>query len=84
MAGTSRPLLVTDRGLAPQPITMRALDILEDAGLGRAVFSDVNPNPNEKCLAYGLEDFTTGKRDGVIAFGGGSGLDGPDSLGLMH
>lgn len=74
-AGISRPLLVTDRGLADLPITRNALDILEAAGLGRAIFAEVDPNPNETNLAAGIAAFKAGAHDGVIAFGGGSGLD---------
>ncbi len=74
-AGMNRPLLVTDRGLADLPITRAALDILESAGLGRRLFAEVDPNPNEQNLAAGVEAFRAGGHDGVIAFGGGSGLD---------
>ena len=74
-AGITRPLLVTDRGLADKPITQRALDMLDAGGLGRAMFSEVDPNPNEKNLEAGLEVYRAGGHDGVIAFGGGSGLD---------
>ncbi|MBR9848187.1 MAG: iron-containing alcohol dehydrogenase, partial [Rhodobacteraceae bacterium] len=73
--GMSKPLLVTDKGLASLPITLQALDILEGAGLGRAIFSEVDPNPNEINLAAGLKVYRDGDHDGVIAFGGGSGLD---------
>ena len=37
-AGIKKPLLVTDRGLANMDITTRTLDLLEAAGLGRAMF----------------------------------------------
>ena len=74
-AGMQKPLLVTDRGLAGLPITSATLDLLEAAGLGRALFADVDPNPNEHNLAAGLEAYRSGGHDGVIAFGGGSGLD---------
>jgi alcohol dehydrogenase class IV len=74
-AGITRPLLVTDRGLASMAITTQALDILDAAGLGRALFADVDPNPNEKNLAAGLAAYKAGGHDGVVAFGGGSGLD---------
>ena len=73
--GITRPLLVTDKGLASLPITAQALDILEGVGLGRAIFSEVDPNPNEQNLAAGLKAYRDGDHDGVIAFGGGSGLD---------
>lgn len=74
-AGIKKPLLVTDRGLADMAITTRTLDLLEAAGLGRAMFADVDPNPNEKNAAAGVQAFKDGGHDGVVAFGGGSGLD---------
>ncbi|WP_333683148.1 iron-containing alcohol dehydrogenase [Pontibaca methylaminivorans] len=74
-AGITRPLLATDRGLADLPITKATLDIMEAAGLGRGLFSEVDPNPNEKNLEAGIAAYKAGGHDGVIAFGGGSGLD---------
>lgn len=73
--GIKKPLLITDRGLAGMDITTRTLDLMEAAGLGRAIFADVDPNPNEKNAAAGVQAFKEGGYDGVIAFGGGSGLD---------
>ncbi|NTF07945.1 iron-containing alcohol dehydrogenase [Agrobacterium rubi] len=73
--GIKKPLLVTDRGLASMAITAHALDILEEAGLGCAIFADVDPNPNEINLEAGVKAFKDGGHDGVVAFGGGSGLD---------
>ncbi|AXS39057.1 iron-containing alcohol dehydrogenase [Breoghania sp. L-A4] len=74
-AGMRKPLLVTDKGLAGLPITQAALDLLDAEGLGRAMFSEVDPNPNEINLAAGIDVYKAGGHDGVIAFGGGSGLD---------
>ncbi|QYX56304.1 iron-containing alcohol dehydrogenase [Roseovarius sp. SCSIO 43702] len=74
-AGITKPLLVTDKGLAGLPVTAQALDILDAAGLGRAIFSEVDPNPNEINLEAGVEAYKSGGHDGVVAFGGGSGLD---------
>ncbi len=74
-AGIKRPLLVTDRGLASLPITGATLDLLDAAGLGRAMFSDVDPNPNEANMEAGVAAYKAGNHDGVVAFGGGSGLD---------
>ena len=74
-AGIKKPLLITDRGLADMEITAKTLDLLAAAGLGRALFADVDPNPNEKNAAEGVKAFNEGGHDGVVAFGGGSGLD---------
>ena len=82
-AGLARPLLVTDKALASLPITAQALDILDAAGLGRAVFSEVDPNPNEQNMADGIKVYLAGGHDGVIAFGGGSGLDLGKMIALM-
>jgi alcohol dehydrogenase class IV len=74
-AGMRKPLLVTDRGLANLPITQNTLALLDQAGLGKAMFAEVDPNPNEKNLELGLKAYNEGGHDGVIAFGGGSALD---------
>jgi 4-hydroxybutyrate dehydrogenase len=82
-AGLNKPLLVTDRGLANLDVTTRTLDLMQQAGLGEAVFSDVDPNPNEKNVEEGLRVYRDGGHDGVIAFGGGSGLDLGKMLAFM-
>jgi alcohol dehydrogenase class IV len=74
-AGIRKPLLVTDRGLANLPITQDTLALLDQAGLGQAMFAEVDPNPNEKNLELGLKAYKEGGHDGIIAFGGGSALD---------
>ena len=75
VAGIKKPLLVTDKGLSYLPITQSTLDLLEAAGLGRAMFADVDPNPTEINAEAGIKMYRDGGHDGVIAFGGGSGLD---------
>lgn len=70
-----RPLLVTDQGLAQAPITLAARQALIDAGLGVGLFSELKPNPIGANLVAGLSAYRGGQHDGVIAFGGGSGLD---------
>jgi len=83
-AGIARPLLVTDRGLAGQAITAGALDALGGAGLGRAMFADVAPNPSEDDLACGIAAYRAGGHDGVVAFGGGSALDLGKLVAFQH
>ncbi len=73
--GIQRPLLVTDKGLAQAPITTAALQSMLAAGLGAALFCDLKPNPVQANLAGGLDAWNSGQHDGVVAFGGGSGLD---------
>jgi alcohol dehydrogenase class IV len=82
-AGLKRPLLVTDKALATLPITAAALDVLEGAGLGRALFSEVDANPTEANMAAGIAAYKAGGHDGVICFGGGSALDLGKMIALM-
>lgn len=82
-AGISKPLLVTDRGLAALPVTTTALDAMEAAGLGRAIFCEVDPNPTDRNAEAGISMYREGGFDGVIAFGGGSGLDLAKVIALM-
>lgn len=81
--GLMKPLLVTDKALASLPITAEALAVLDAAGLGRAVFSEVDPNPNENNMADGIAVYLAGGHDGVICFGGGSALDLGKMIALM-
>ncbi len=73
--GMTRPLFVTDAGLATLPITQQAMEILRTAGLNPVLFADVKPNPVAANLEAGTSAFNKGSHDGVVAFGGGSGLD---------
>jgi len=74
-AGITKPLLVTDAGLAKLEITTHTLQILRDARLNPGFFADVQPNPVEDNLTAGIAAYKSGGHDGVVAFGGGSGLD---------
>ena len=82
--GIKRPLFVTDPGLAQMPMVKTILDDLKSAGLGVALFSDVRSNPVEANIHAGIKAYRAGQHDGVIAFGGGSGLDVGKLIALMH
>lgn len=82
-AGIARPLMVTDRGLARLDVTQQTLDLIAAGGFEPALFAEVDPNPNEINLAEGLRHYRDGGHDGVVAFGGGSGLDLGKMLAFM-
>ncbi len=79
----TRPLLVTDRGLAPLPMVAAALDVLREAGLTPGVFSEMRPNPDSDDVLRGVAMLREGGFDGVIAFGGGSALDVGKAVALL-
>jgi alcohol dehydrogenase len=82
--GIARPLFVTDPGLAAMPMVKAIVEHVKRAGLGIAVFSDVRPNPVEANVVAGVKAYRAGGHDGVVAFGGGSGLDVGKMVALMH
>ena len=73
--GITRPLLVTDRGLAESSLIAGIVRRIRDAGIPIGVFSDVKSNPTESNLYAGVAAFKAGGHDGVVAVGGGSALD---------
>jgi alcohol dehydrogenase class IV len=83
VAGIRKPLFVTDRGLAGMEITAKTRALIEAAGLGGAMFSEVDPNPSDINVAAGLKVYREGGYDGVIAFGGGSALDLGKTIAFM-
>ncbi|MHA1545813.1 MAG: iron-containing alcohol dehydrogenase, partial [Alphaproteobacteria bacterium] len=73
--GITRPLLVTDPGLANLPMIAEALERCKKSGVPVALFCDIKPNPVEANISAGVVAYRDGGHDGVIAFGGGSALD---------
>ncbi|RKF15309.1 iron-containing alcohol dehydrogenase [Roseovarius spongiae] len=82
--GLTRPLLVSDRGLADHPMIREALGALRAAGLEAGLFADVQGNPTDRNLADGIKAYHAGAHDGVVAFGGGSAMDVGKLVALMQ
>ena len=82
-AGMSAPLLVTDPGLATLPMVENAIIGCRDAGLRCELFSNIKPNPTGQNVEDGVQAYVEGQHDGVIAFGGGSGIDAAKAVALM-
>jgi alcohol dehydrogenase class IV len=81
--GMARPLLITDPGIAALPMVADAVAANEAAGLPTGLFSDVKGNPIGRNVEDGVRAYRDGGHDGVIAFGGGSGLDAAKAVALM-
>ena len=79
-AGMSRPLVVTDRCSADLPFVARLLTDLRSNGFDEALYAEISPNPRDDEIHRGAEIFRSEARDGVIAIGGGSGMDGGKAI----
>lgn len=73
--GAKRALVVTDPGIKAAGISDTVEKSIRDAGIGVAMFGEVEPDPRieivEKCLAVARGE----KCDCVVGVGGGSALD---------
>lgn len=81
--GMKNPLLVTDPGLAALPMIAEAMESCKKAGVGCGLFSDIKANPVGKNVDDGVAVYKAGGHDGVIAFGGGSGIDAAKAVAVM-
>lgn len=73
--GISRPLIITDRGLAKAPIFEAFKAILISSGVEFGVFSETVPDPDMDAVEAGVNAFRAGNYDGLVGFGGGSAMD---------
>ena len=78
-----RPLLVTDRELAKSKIISDTLNLLLDYEISIKVFSNFFGNPTGTNVNDGVNFFNKNNCDGVIAIGGGSGLDVGKAIAFM-
>jgi len=81
--GMKAPLLITDPGLSALPMVKSAIAACRKAGLNCGLFDQVQANPTGENVEAGVAAYNAGNHDGVIAFGGGSGLDTAKAVALM-
>src|SRR6516162_2031219 len=81
--GMYRPLIVTDRGLAALPIGRLVREAASVGGLIPEVFAEIEENPTGRQIEAGVAAFQAHQADGVIALGGGSGLDAGKTVALL-
>ena len=80
--GVTRPLLVTDQGVAAAGLADTALTYLDNA----VVFGGVYANPDIELVGRASATYRESECDGLVALGGGSSMDTAKSVGVevMH
>jgi alcohol dehydrogenase class IV len=79
--GITRPLAVTDPGLASGPLAARLAAALGD--LPFTLFAATPANPTEAAVLAALARYREAGCDGVVAFGGGSSMDLGKAVALL-
>ena len=81
--GIKKPLVVTDNGSRNLKFIENILTNLENHQLKPGLFSNISPNPRDTEILEGKLNFNKGNHDGIIAIGGGSGMDGGKAISLV-
>ena len=79
----SKPLFVTDKDLINLEMVKNIISDLRQNYNNISIFSNFSGNPIGENVEEGVEVFNKKKCDGVIAFGGGSGLDVGKAIAFM-
>jgi alcohol dehydrogenase class IV len=79
--GFRRPLVVTDRGIAPLPLL--AAFVADLSGLDVATYSEIWGNPVRSQVVHGVDAYREHEADAVIGLGGGAALDVAKAIALM-
>jgi alcohol dehydrogenase class IV len=80
-AGRTRPLVVTDRGLAALPVLKDFVAGLR--GVEAAVYAGVAGNPVRAQVTGGVAAYRAHRADSIIGIGGGAALDVAKAIALM-
>ena len=78
-----KPLLVTDKELIKTNMVLDILKKLKNENINVKVFSNIIGNPTGTNVDEGVEEFHKNGNDGIIALGGGSGLDVGKAIAFM-
>ena len=81
--GLNNPLVITDSGTASLAFVSGALDLMAQAGIASSIFHNISQNPTENDVRNAYSVFRSGDHDGVIAIGGGSGMDAGKATALL-
>ncbi len=79
----SKAFVVTDPDLLKFAVTDKVLDVLKNAAIEYAVFSDVKANPTIENVQNGVKAFKESGADCIVAVGGGSAMDTAKAIGII-
>jgi hypothetical protein len=83
LAGITRPLIVSDAGIAASGLLDRALEALPASMSGARRHLNVPSNPDLACVEAGIALYRAAECDGIVAVGGGSPIDAGKAIALL-
>ena len=81
--GFKKVFVATDPDLIKFGIASKVTDLLDEAGIPYAVFSDIKANPTIENVKAGVEAYKASEADCIVAIGGGSAMDTAKAVGII-
>ena len=81
--GFTKAFVCSDPDLVKFGVTKKVLDVLDGAGLGYELYSNIKPNPTIENVQTGVEAYKKSGADYIVAIGGGSSMDTAKAIGII-
>ncbi|HCK88240.1 MAG TPA: lactaldehyde reductase [Erysipelotrichaceae bacterium] len=82
--GFKKAFIASDADLIKFGVTKKVTDLLDEAGIPYAVYSNIQPNPTIENVQTGVKAFAEAEADMIIAIGGGSSMDTSKAIGIIN
>lgn len=81
--GFKKAFVCSDPDLIKFNVTKKVTDVLDNAGIDYAIYSNIKANPTIENVQAGVEAFKASGADCIIAIGGGSSMDTAKAIGII-
>ena len=81
--GLNKAFICTDPDLIKFGVAAKVTNVLDGAGLGYEIYSNIKANPTIENVQSGVEAFKKSGADYIIAIGGGSSMDTAKAIGII-
>ena len=81
--GFKKAFVASDPDLVKFGVTAKVTDLLDNANIPYALYSDIKPNPTIENVQHGVEEFNKCGADCIVAIGGGSSMDTSKAIGII-
>ncbi len=81
--GFKKAFVASDPDLIKFGVTKKVTDVLDNAKIDYALFSDIKPNPTIENVQAGVEAYKASGADCIVAIGGGSSMDTAKAIGII-
>ncbi|MBE5738680.1 MAG: lactaldehyde reductase [Clostridiales bacterium] len=81
--GFKKILVVTDADLVKCGVAGKVVDLLEEADIEHAIYSDVKPNPTIENVISGVDVCKGFGADAIVTIGGGSAMDTAKGISIL-